>query len=77
MPRARTSDGWITFGVHEDLDQAVVIAVNQMLDLMVETLGLDRAETLALASVVVDARVTQIVNGVAGAHAVLRDDALR
>ena len=37
--------------------------------------GLDDAEALALASVVVDLRVTQIVNGQQGVHAVLRDDA--
>jgi acetamidase/formamidase len=46
-----------------------------MLDLMVEQHGLSRADALALASVVVDLRVTQIVNGVLGVHAVLRHDA--
>jgi hypothetical protein len=30
-----------------------------------------------MASIVVDLRVTQLVNGVLGVHAVLRDDALR
>jgi acetamidase/formamidase len=76
MPRARTSDTWITFGIDEDLDRAVVIATSQMLDLMQEQLNVNRTEALALASVVVDVRVTQIVNGVAGAHAVLRDGAV-
>ena len=38
--------------------------------------AVDRTEALALASVVVDVHVTQIVHGVAGAHAVLRDDAV-
>ena len=37
--------------------------------------GLPRADALALASVVVDLRVTQVVNEVLGVHAVLRDDA--
>jgi acetamidase/formamidase len=37
--------------------------------------GLAHDEALALASVVVDLRVTQVVNGVLGVHAVLRDDA--
>jgi acetamidase/formamidase len=37
--------------------------------------GLERGQALALASVVVDLRVTQVVNGVLGVHAVLRDDA--
>ena len=48
-----------------------------MLDLMGREHGLDRAYALALASVVVDLRVTQVVNGAKGVHAVLRDDALQ
>ena len=39
--------------------------------------GLGLEEALALASVVVDLRVTQVVNGSLGVHAVLRDDAWR
>ncbi len=37
--------------------------------------GLERGPALALASVVADLRVTQVVNQVLGVHAVLRDDA--
>ena len=37
--------------------------------------GLDAGDALALASVVVDLRVTQVVNGQVGVHAMLRDDA--
>ena len=48
-----------------------------MLDLMERELGLERGEAYALASVVVDLRVTQIVNGVKGVHAVLAHDAVR
>jgi acetamidase/formamidase len=47
-----------------------------MLDLLEREHGLSRAEALAFASVVVDLRVTQVVNQVLGVHAVLRDDAL-
>jgi acetamidase/formamidase len=47
-----------------------------MLDLMERELGLGRKHALALASVAVDLRVTQIVNVTKGVHAVLRDDAL-
>jgi len=38
--------------------------------------GFDRSHALALASVVVDLHVTQVVNGAKGVHAVLRDGAL-
>lgn len=76
LPRARTPGEWITFGFDADLDRAVAQAVNGMLDLMAENLGLGRTEALALASVAVDVRVTQVANGVRGAHAVLRHGAL-
>ena len=56
---------------------AARIATDEMLGLMQELHGVAYDEALALASVVVDLRVTQVVNGVAGVHAVLRDDALR
>ena len=39
--------------------------------------GLRGSDALAFASVVVDLRVTQVVNQVLGVHAVLRDDAMR
>ena len=48
-----------------------------MLDLMERELGVERDYALALASIAVDMRVTQIVNGVKGVHAVLRDGAIR
>jgi acetamidase/formamidase len=48
-----------------------------MLRLMGRELGLGRQDALALASVVVDLRVTQVVNGVKGVHAVLRDGSIR
>ena len=76
-PVARTADAWIVLGVHRDVDRAVADAVDGMLDVMVREHGVERRQALALASVVVDVRVTQMVNGVRGAHAVLRDGALR
>jgi acetamidase/formamidase len=76
-PVARTADSWIAFGFDEDLDDAVAHALDSMLDLMHRELGLERRDALALASVAVDLRVTQVVNGVKGAHAVLRDGAIR
>lgn len=74
-PRARTATGWITFGFDEDLNEAMAIALDAMLVLMGELHGFARADALALASVVVDLRMTQVVNGVQGVHAVLADGA--
>ena len=77
MPRAMTPTGWVTFGLHEDIQEAIYLALDNMLDLMVTLFKVDRANALALASVVVDIRVTQIVNGVRGVHAVLPHGAVR
>lgn len=70
-PRANTPAGWLTLGLHEDLNQAMDMALIAMLDLMEEQYHLPRPEALALASLVVDLRVTQVVNGVRGVHALL------
>jgi acetamidase/formamidase len=75
-PFARTADAWLTFGFDEHLGRAARIAVDGMLDLMERELGMTREDALAFASVVVDLRVTQVVNVVLGVHAVLRDDAI-
>ena len=75
-PRAETPAGWITFGFHRSVDEALTIALDAMLDLLGEQLGVERGEALALASVVTHLRVTQIVNGVCGVHALLPRNAL-
>ncbi len=74
-PIARVGNAWFTFGFDEDLNKAARVALDGILDLMVREHGLARDDALALASVVVDLRVTQIANKTLGVHAVLRDDA--
>lgn len=76
MPRAKTEEGWITFGLHTDLNEAMVMSVDEMLKLMSEIYPLTRKEALALASHTVDLRITQAVNPVRGVHAVLPDAAI-
>lgn len=76
MPRAQTPAGAITFGFDEDLNRAMEIALSAMLDLLCERHGLQRREALALASAAVELRVTQVVNGVRGVHALLPDGAV-
>jgi acetamidase/formamidase len=75
-PRARTPEGWITLGFHEDLNEATMIALNAMIDLMCELFAIGRPDAVSLASVVVDLRITQIVNGVQGVHAILPNGAV-
>jgi len=75
-PRANTASGWITIGLHEDLNTAALLALDPMLDLICERFDIHRKDALALASVVVDLRITQIANGVHGVHAVLPHDSV-
>ncbi len=72
-PRAHTPAGWLTFGFAANLDSAAQIALDAMLALMGELQGFSRVDALALASVV-DMRITQMVNGVVGVHALLPHD---
>lgn len=44
MPRAKTQSGWITFGFHEDLNEATAQAMDGMLELMGDMFGLNRVE---------------------------------
>ena len=74
-PCARIDGAWLTFGFDEDLGAAARIAVDGMIALMQREHGVVASDALALASVVVDLRVTQVVNSQLGVHAVLRDDA--
>jgi acetamidase/formamidase len=77
-PRARTPAGWLTLGFHTDLYEASMRALEAMLGLIIEQYDLERQDAVALASVAVDLRITQLVNaGVLGVHALLREGALR
>ncbi|HVD28149.1 MAG TPA: hypothetical protein VNC79_06565, partial [Mycobacteriales bacterium] len=69
--------GWVTLGLGDTLDEAAYQALNAMFDLLARLYGVSRPDAVALASVAVDLRVTQIVNQVVGAHAVLPPGALR
>ncbi len=76
-PRALTPAGWISFGFHRNLDEAMASAVDGMLDLIQGMFDLERGAAMALASVAVDLRVTQVVNQVQGVHAILPHGAIR
>jgi acetamidase/formamidase len=67
-PRAETPTHMITMAFDPDLDQCVVIALRQMIDLISERTGRTRAEAYALCSLAADLRVTQVVNGNKGIH---------
>ena len=76
-PRATTPAGEVSLGFADTLDEAMKIALTDMVEVMQERYDVSRREALALASVVVDLHVTQVVNGVVGVHAILPPDAIR
>jgi acetamidase/formamidase len=70
-PRGETPTHYMTIGLHEDLNQAVKIAVKEMLNFIVETKGLSREDAYMLMSAAMDLNVTQVVDGTKGIHAML------
>lgn len=76
-PVANTPAGWVALGFHEDLDEALLIALEGMLTLLKRLHGLERLDALALASVCVDFHITQVVNQVRGVHGILPRGAIR
>jgi acetamidase/formamidase len=70
-PMAETPTHVITMAFDPDLDDCVVIALRQMLDLICARAGLDRYQAYTLASLAADVRVTQVVNGNKGIHVML------
>jgi len=71
LPRAETPNAYMTMGFSADLDEAMRIAVREMLDLITERLGITRSEAYRLASLAADFHVTQTVNGQNGIHGLL------
>ena len=70
-PRAETPTHFITMGFHENLEEAARNAVEEMLDFLVQEKHLDRDTAYILASDAVDLRITQLVDGKKGVHAML------
>ena len=75
-PILRTQDAWVTFGFDVDLTNAAYEALTEMANLIGKLYDMTFQEALAMASLVVDEHVTQIVNGVRGVHAILPDGAI-
>ncbi len=73
---AQTPSGKITFGFSPDLNVAMGDALDAMLAWLQVSYGLDKAAALAVASPVVDLRVTQVANQAWGVHALLPNGAI-
>lgn len=73
-PRAETLSHFITMGMDRSLDNAAKRAVREMISLLEDVVGLSREDAYSLCSMAADLRVTQIVDGNKGIHAVLSKD---
>ena len=74
---ATTPAGRVTFGLSPDLNEAVGDALDAMVEWLRRDLGRTRVEAMALASVAVDLRITQVVNQTFGVHALWPEGRLR
>jgi len=70
-PLAESPTHMMTMAFDPDLDDCVVIALRQMIDLVCARVGLDRYQAYMLCSLAADLRVTQVVNGNKGIHVML------
>jgi acetamidase/formamidase len=68
---AETPAGQVTFGFSPDLNAAMGDALDAMLTWMKASYAVDKATALALASPVLDLRITQVANECWGVHALL------
>lgn len=76
-PMAETPTHLMTMAFDPDLDQCVVIALRDMIDLIAARTGITKAEAYALCSLAADLRITQVVNGNKGVHVMLEKSLLQ
>lgn len=67
-PRAETPAHFISMGTDVDLTAATRIAIQEMIDFLVQTRGLDRHSAYQLTSLAGDVAITQLVDGTMGVH---------
>lgn len=70
-PRAETPSHLIAMGMDEDLMRAAEIAIEETVVLLMETAELDRGSAYVLAGLAADLRITQLVDGYLGVHAMI------
>ena len=67
-PRAETKTDYISMGTDEDLTKATKIAIQEMIDFLVATKGLDTLAAYQLTSVAGNVAITQLVDQKVGVH---------
>lgn len=70
-PRAETPTHYIVMGLNTDLDDAARLATREMIEFLVSEKRMTRDEAYILTSIAADLRVTQLVDGTKGIHAMI------
>ena len=67
-PRAETPAHYISMGTDVDLTKATRIAIQEMIDFLAASKGLDKHSAYQLTSIAGDVAITQLVDGTMGVH---------
>ena len=67
-PRAESATDYISMGTDLDLAQATRTAIQEMIDFLIATRGLDRQAAYQLTSIAGNVAITQLVDGRVGVH---------
>jgi acetamidase/formamidase len=67
-PRAETPTDYISMGTDEDLTKATKTAIQEMIDFLVATKGLDKHAAYQLTSIAGNVAITHLVDGKVGVH---------
>jgi acetamidase/formamidase len=67
-PRAETNTHFISMGTDVDLTKATRVAIQEMIDFLVATRGMDKHTAYQLTSIAGDVAITQLVDGTMGVH---------
>lgn len=70
-PMAENASHWITMGFDEDLNAAARNALQNTVDFLTATQSMTSEDAYILCSLAVDFRITQLVDGVKGVHAMV------
>ncbi len=70
-PRGETKTHFIAMGLDPEINQAIRIAAEETVGFLTGAKGLSREDAYMLMSVAIDLRLTQLVDGTKGAHAMI------
>lgn len=76
-PLGETATHWITMGMDKDLTVATRICLQNTVKFLQGRLGISQTQAYQLASLAVDFRITQLVDGNVGVHAMVAKGLLR